>query len=296
MYQKLKNTLLIFGIIGVLSISAKASAKMRPMVMDVDLKKGLKVEVDMDDDGTKDLIEIKTSRESDDTGKYVYLTLYYNGDVASTFLSRFYEVPTVIITDLDDKDKSKELFIGDEFAGMMSVKEVMQIGDGKIESIAEESRDGKVPFDSWDSGADIKAVGDGTLVYESVGYSNLGNYFYNSKYQLKDGVIKYFGNRKVKRCTNEWKNDRPYTLDAKLDIYNKYKGKKKKFTLKKGDVFNLLLVKYEKMSLDNDSYFHDYQKPWCKIKTKDGRTGWIKQSAVVKYHTPEGEGFSYTWN
>lgn len=274
-------------------LSVEAEAKMRPKLMALNMKKSTTIKEDLDGDGIKDKIvfEIKNNGES-----FYVFTLYINDEKYGLWTGEFYGTAMMLITDMDDGDSCKELWIADEWQAGLEVSRVFSVGESYFSTLYNcENREGDffIPRIITDSGEHIVSKGDGYISYETEYYTEgLGNYYYDVTLRLLEDGFKLVGDKKTQKITAFWKKDRPYKLTKGLKVYSEFKGKKTKFNLKKGDVFYLYEVRFTKKKRDEYGYWYFYE-PWAFIKTKRGKSGWIKVPKGDFYRSPEG--YKYEW-
>lgn len=273
--------------------STESDAKMRPKLMALNMKKSTVIKEDLDGDGIKDKIVFKLKKNGEDS--YAF-TLHINDEKFGPWISEFYGTAMMLITDIDDSDPYKELWIADEWQAGLGISHVFSVGESYFSTLYgyENGKNGFfIPNVITESGEHITSKGDGYISYEAqYETEGLGCYYYDVKLKLEEAGFKVVGDEKTQKITAEWRKDRPYKLIKGLKVYSEFKGKKTKFNLKKGDVFYLHELKFTKSRKWENGSLNLYE-PWALIKTKKGKFGWIKVPKGDFYRSPDG--YKYEW-
>lgn len=250
-------------------------AGMTPRRIELNMKKETKIKEDLDGDGVQDKIIVEL--EKNNIGLY-YLSLYINEVKFGPWTQQFDGTATMLITDIDDSDGKKEIWIGHDWGGKWHINSIFTVG--KYYSFSSlyhiEAPENPCIIPPVSSDAEILSEGDGYITYESeYSVKGLGNYLYYAKLRLKAGSLTYVGDLKCHKTTVEWQKDRPYKLTKGIEVYSKFRAKKPIFSLKKKERFYIYELRFTKTKKDEYGYLH-LSNPWAFIKTKDGKSGWIK--------------------
>lgn len=272
--------------------STESDAKMKPKLMALNRTKPTTIKEDLDGDGIEDKIIFRLKKNGEES--YVF-TLHINGEKFGQWVGDFEGSPMMLITDMDDRDFYKELWIADDYHGSLRVCIVFRVGESHFSTLydyfkRESEKDLLIPAMVPE---EIVSKGDGYISYEVESFTRgLGCYYYDVKLKLSKDGFKIVGDEKKQRITDFWRSDRPYKLTKALKVYSKWKGKQVKFHLKKGDVFYLYELKFTGRKKDENGYL-DFYGAWAFIKTKKGKSGWIKVPEGDFYRAPDG--FKYEW-
>lgn len=285
---------MIVVVVAVLSLiyTDNAWAEMKPKTMTLNNDDGKLFTLDVDDDGITDEIKIENKIVKDCLNIKLYVNdkeifehLVYNKDELQ-FKKGFDYIFDVTFTDIFENDKKKEMFFSVfEMSSSFNILTVQF--DQDICSIIE----GGHGIGS-DGARIVKTDGNGRFTIDTWRDSDcFDSYYYYEDYELVDNFISPVAdNKKSFKMTKDWKKH-VYILDEKIKVYDKFKSKKVKFNLKKGDKLYFQEVRYEKAVKKTDSEFGDYylfKKGWAKIKTKSGKVGWINGKNKLKYHNSDG--------
>lgn len=271
----------------------EVQARTMPKKIEIDIKKITKLKEDFDSDRKKENVEIRVKKMKDNR---LELSVYINGKRKGGFKEWFEGTPIMLITDLDFDDSFKELWIGHHWQGKYIIYRVFRVGKDEFFRLKDDydSKKGTLfPLAIYDD-APIVTEGDGMISYESEAYSPvLGNYLHKVTIgmdergiRVPDGVMKH-------ETTEEWRKDRPYILSKEMKLYSEFKGEAPTETLKKKTKFYVFEVRYTKSKKDEYGYLVLYN-PWIFVKTKDGRSGWMKVPKGNFYKNLEGH--RYEWD
>lgn len=285
----------------ILSSKEKADT---PNIIHVSLEENHKT-VDLDKDGKPEKVSLSMSEPDNELDKeagFKKASLIINDEEVVKELGLGYIVEAQIL-DLDTSDSRLEIFVSVIFEAYADIK-VFYYENGELSQIY--FTDNMRYLREVDV---IEAKGDGSIIlmgetefthYEDEDmevYRDLGQLMINVKYKLIDNFLAFVGTDNDFEASDMWKKESPYVLYIdELPVYPSVEDKQELFKIKKGETFFVDRIRLFEPKYSAIRGETEYSVCYAKIRTQDGRNGWIEVPTGSFYSIVPGDDiYTYHW-
>lgn len=266
---------IIFSIVGILGIQTTPTQAKRIINKVKLLESGKTYSYDINGDGKKERILVKVE-ETFSNDVAITTTIYVDGNVYYKVKSKYGIGAQVLLCDLYANQKGANLLIEHySDSDCLTFLRVIKCGQKKGTLLASMPSKvwGKLDINRIDTSS-IKVTGNGTftmLVDTPIYLGNFGCYYASLPFKLSGKKIKLDTKKSYKISS-----DYTYKLEKRATLYTKPSKKASKTTLAVGS--KLKIVAVYPVSYNKKTYV---ATSFVKVKTKNGKTGWIFDKSNV---------------
>lgn len=266
------------------------------------------ISIDLNHDGKEEVLKLEQAasayegEEEDLYGDYKDYYLNINGERLE-YTGRGYEAG-IKLTDIDVDDDRVEIFVHVRDVGIFEDVLCFHYNGSELEEVYfTDNANALLYLDILEVRPDKTIVflgEDSFTIYDQSLEMNkdLGQFFTDETYLLRDGVLAYLGTPKYIKTSESWRKEAPYHVTVTgMDVFDKPMGTKIG-ELAQGDVFYLYGVKKFNPQYIAEYEDYYYMEGWADIKSDSGVSGWIEVPFGEFYVSNPNDEYSglYHWN